>query len=231
MRFSSSHLLLVFCLLFLAGGWAAPARADVVFAARSISVPGVKLSTVTVRLSDRADGGIHLQLSAKQADVAAMGWRKVGLALDGDLQRDARMRWILDGQLQLRGAPGAALSDATLRLVTSETTNTIQVDIEQGKAKASAVRELAERENLDLTASYAYGDSTNDVPILSEVGFPCAINPDRRLRRHAQTVGWPIREFRGRRRAARRSANLASLAGLAWVAGLVVRTIRRSARL
>ena len=103
-------------------------------------------------------------------------------------------------------------------------------DMLHGKAKASAVRELAARENLDLTASYAYGDSTNDVPILSEVGFPCAINPDRRLRRHAQTVGWPIREFRGRRRAARRSANLASLAGLAWVAGLVVRTIRRSAR-
>jgi HAD superfamily hydrolase (TIGR01490 family) len=104
-------------------------------------------------------------------------------------------------------------------------------DMLHGKAKALAVRELAARENLDLTASYAYGDSTNDVPILSEVGFPCAINPDRRLRRHAQTVGWPIREFRGRRRAARRSANLASLAGLAWVAGLVVRTIRRSARL
>jgi HAD superfamily hydrolase (TIGR01490 family) len=104
-------------------------------------------------------------------------------------------------------------------------------DMLHGKAKARAVRELAVRENLDLTASYAYGDSTNDVPILSEVGFPCAINPDRRLRRHAQTVGWPIREFRGRRRAARRSANLASLAGLAWVAGLVVRTIRRSARL
>jgi HAD superfamily hydrolase (TIGR01490 family) len=104
-------------------------------------------------------------------------------------------------------------------------------DMLHGKAKARAVRELAARENLDLTMSYAYGDSTNDVPILSEVGFPCAINPDRRLRRHAQTVGWPIREFRGRRRAARRSANLASLAGLAWVAGLVVRAIRRGARL
>jgi hypothetical protein len=41
MRFSSSHLLLGFCLLLLGGGWAVPARADVVFAARSISVPGV----------------------------------------------------------------------------------------------------------------------------------------------------------------------------------------------
>ncbi|HXD37407.1 MAG TPA: hypothetical protein VN624_12180 [Rhodanobacter sp.] len=151
MRFSSSHLLLGFCLLFLGGGWAVPARADVVFAARSIGVPGVKLSTVTVHLSDRADGGIHLQLSAKQADVAAMGWRKVGLALDGDLQRDARMRWILDGQLQLRGAPGGALGDATLRLVTSETTNTIQIDIGQGKAKASAALPLDQPTHAQIT--------------------------------------------------------------------------------
>jgi HAD superfamily hydrolase (TIGR01490 family) len=103
-------------------------------------------------------------------------------------------------------------------------------DMLHGKAKARALLALAARENLDLAASYAYGDSTNDVPILSEVGFPCAINPDRRLRRHAQNVGWPIREFRGRRRAARRSANLASLAGIAWVTGLVVRAIRRGAR-
>jgi HAD superfamily hydrolase (TIGR01490 family) len=103
-------------------------------------------------------------------------------------------------------------------------------DMLHGKAKARALRGLAVRENLDLAASYAYGDSTNDVPLLSEVGFPCAINPDRRLRRHAQAVGWPIREFRGRRRAARRSANLASLAGVAWVTGLVVRAIRRGGR-
>lgn len=103
-------------------------------------------------------------------------------------------------------------------------------DMLHGKAKESAVRELAERDGLDLASSYAYGDAINDVPILSAVGFPCAINPDPRLRRHARTVGWPIREFRGRRRAVRRGANAASLAGLAWVAGLVVRAIRRSVR-
>jgi HAD superfamily hydrolase (TIGR01490 family) len=103
-------------------------------------------------------------------------------------------------------------------------------DLLHGEAKASAVRVLAERDGIDLSQSYAYGDSTNDVPILSEVGFPCAINPDGRLRRHAREVGWPIREFRGRRRAARRGANAASLAGLAWVAGLVFRAIRRAVR-
>lgn len=103
-------------------------------------------------------------------------------------------------------------------------------DMLHGEAKASAVRALAEREGLDLTQSYAYGDSINDLPILSTVGNPCAINPDARLRRHALAVGWPIREFRGRRRAAKRGIKTASWAGLAWAAGLVLRSIRRSLR-
>lgn len=104
-------------------------------------------------------------------------------------------------------------------------------DLLHGKAKASAVRALAEREGLDLEQSFAYGDSTNDVPILSEVGFPCAINPDGRLRRHAAEVGWPMREFRGRRRnATRRGVDAATVAGSAWVLGLVVRTVRRAIR-
>lgn len=101
-------------------------------------------------------------------------------------------------------------------------------DMLHGEAKASAVRALAEREGLDLTQSYAYGDSINDLPILSTVGNPCAINPDARLRRHALAAGWPIREFRGRRRAAKRGIKTASWAGLAWAAGLVLRSIRRS---
>ncbi len=103
-------------------------------------------------------------------------------------------------------------------------------DMLHGQAKADAVRALAEREGIDLSASYAYGDSTNDVAILSEVGFPCAINPDRRLRRYAAEVGWPVREFRNRRRNARRGTTVASLAGLAWAGGLVTRAAVRSWR-
>ncbi|WP_424945127.1 HAD family hydrolase [Cellulomonas shaoxiangyii] len=100
-------------------------------------------------------------------------------------------------------------------------------DLLHGEAKASAVRGLAEREGYDLALCHAYGDSTNDVPILSTVGNPCAINPDRRLRRHAAEAGWPVREFRGRRRQARRGANAASLAGLVWAGAVVVRAVRR----
>ena len=100
-------------------------------------------------------------------------------------------------------------------------------DMLHGRAKAEAVRALAEREGIDLSISYAYGDSTNDVPILSEVGVPCAINPDGRLRRYAAEVGWPVREFRNRRRNARRGTTVASLAGLAWAGGLVTRALLR----
>jgi len=103
-------------------------------------------------------------------------------------------------------------------------------DLLHGRAKAEAVRALAEREGLDLERSFAYGDSTNDVPILSEVGFPCAINPDGRLRKHAAEVGWPMREFRGRRNATRRGVDAATVAGSVWVLGLVVRTARRAIR-
>jgi HAD superfamily hydrolase (TIGR01490 family) len=74
-------------------------------------------------------------------------------------------------------------------------TGRLRGDLLHGAAKAEAVERLARREGIDLASSYAYGDSTHDVPILSLVGHPVAINPDRRLRRHATRVGWPVRDF------------------------------------
>jgi HAD superfamily hydrolase (TIGR01490 family) len=62
--------------------------------------------------------------------------------------------------------------------------------------KAEAVRELAEREGLDLSASTAYSDSHTDLPFLEAVGNPVAVNPDRQLRRIAAERGWPILRFR-----------------------------------
>ena len=104
-------------------------------------------------------------------------------------------------------------------------------DLMHGEAKGAAVRELADLEGIDLGASYAYGDSLNDLPMMRSVGHPCPINPDVRLRRHAKDVGWPIREFRGRgRRVAGRGVKTASWAGAAWVAGLVLRAVSRRLR-
>ncbi|QIK82574.1 HAD family phosphatase [Sanguibacter sp. HDW7] len=98
------------------------------------------------------------------------------------------------------------------------------------ESKADGVLALAEKRGIDLAASYAYGDSANDIPLLSTVGFPCAINPEPRLRRFARERGWPMREFRGKRRIAKRSLKTASWAGAAWVLGLVARSLTRTVR-
>jgi HAD superfamily hydrolase (TIGR01490 family) len=65
-----------------------------------------------------------------------------------------------------------------------------------GEGKAQALRELAERSDVDLSRSYAYSDSITDRPMLEAVGNPVAVNPDRELRRLADANGWQIRDFR-----------------------------------
>jgi HAD superfamily hydrolase (TIGR01490 family) len=99
-----------------------------------------------------------------------------------------------------------------------------------GPAKADAALELAKERGIDLEASYAYGDSANDIPILSLVGHPTAINPDIRLRRYCRKHRWPMREFRDRRRAARRSVRAAYRVGLAWAAWVVAQRVVRAVR-
>ncbi|MFC4554489.1 HAD family hydrolase [Georgenia faecalis] len=100
-----------------------------------------------------------------------------------------------------------------------------------GEGKKAAALALAEREGIDLERSYAYGDSLNDVPILGAVGHPCAINPEPRLRLHASDVGWPVRDFRRRRRDVRGGMRTgvrgAGWAGAAWAFAAVVRAVRR----
>jgi HAD superfamily hydrolase (TIGR01490 family) len=65
-----------------------------------------------------------------------------------------------------------------------------------GPHKAEAIRELARVQGYDLADSHAYGDSISDLPMLQAVGHPHAVNPDRALRREAETRGWPVLDFR-----------------------------------
>lgn len=91
-----------------------------------------------------------------------------------------------------------------------------------GEGKAVAVKTLAEREGLDLERCYAYSDSSNDLPMLSLVGHPCAINPDSTLRAHAKAHGWRVRDYRNGRRVAIAGAKVAGSGAVAaglWRAG------------
>jgi hypothetical protein len=54
------------------------------------------------------------------------------------------------------------------------------------------MQEVAEREGIDLEASYAYSDSESDLPMLSAVGHAVVVNPDPRLRRIAAEEGWEV---------------------------------------
>jgi HAD superfamily hydrolase (TIGR01490 family) len=63
-------------------------------------------------------------------------------------------------------------------------------------AKAECVREVAEREGLDLEECTAYSDSHTDLPFLEVVGRPIVVNPDRELRRIAAERGWPVLKFK-----------------------------------
>jgi HAD superfamily hydrolase (TIGR01490 family) len=84
-----------------------------------------------------------------------------------------------------------------------------------GPAKAEAVRALADREDLDLALCSAYSDSSNDIPMLSLVGQPVAINPDTALRRHARAMGWNVHDYRTGRKAARIGVPSALVVGAA----------------
>jgi len=65
-----------------------------------------------------------------------------------------------------------------------------------GPAKGAAVRELAKLKGYDLAACHAYSDSANDLPMLTLVGHPHAVNPDHRLRERAESEGWPVTDYR-----------------------------------
>ena len=48
-------------------------------------------------------------------------------------------------------------------------------------SKIKALKELQEKYDIDLSQSYAYGDTTGDVTMFEAVGYPYAINPNKAL--------------------------------------------------
>jgi HAD superfamily hydrolase (TIGR01490 family) len=118
------------------------------------------------------------------------------------------MATIIARRLGLTGAMGTVSEH-----VDGVYTGRLVGDMLHGPAKAEAVKALAAREQLDLSRCSAYSDSYNDLPMLSLVGDPCAINPDARLRAHARAEGWRVRDYRTGRKAARAGLLVGAAAG------------------
>ncbi|MEM6956727.1 MAG: haloacid dehalogenase-like hydrolase [Myxococcota bacterium] len=63
-----------------------------------------------------------------------------------------------------------------------------------GNVAGQWARAFASEHAIDLGASWAYGASAADSLLMSAIGQPCAVNPDRQLRRLAKDHAWPIVE-------------------------------------
>jgi HAD superfamily hydrolase (TIGR01490 family) len=135
------------------------------------------------------------------------------------------MAGIIAARMGLTGALGT-----TAEHIDGVYTGRLKGDLLHGPAKAEAVRALAREHGFDLARCFAYSDSYNDLPMLSLVGHPCAINPDGRLLAHAEELDWQVQDYRSGRRAARLGLLGAGAAGAtagAVATGYAVRRILR----
>ncbi|HEX8099338.1 MAG TPA: HAD-IB family hydrolase [Actinomycetota bacterium] len=104
-----------------------------------------------------------------------------------------------------------------------------------GPEKAERVSALGKERGIDLSRSYAYSDSINDLPLLEIVGNPVAMNPDRHLAQIARRRGWQIIDLRVTRRrtlvASAFGAGAAAVGAAGYAAGYAVgrRSVRRRA--
>ena len=61
--------------------------------------------------------------------------------------------------------------------------------------KRALIEAHAKEHGVDLSASYAYGDSPGDVELLEVVGHPTVVNPIRGMARIARRRGWPVNRW------------------------------------
>jgi putative phosphoserine phosphatase/1-acylglycerol-3-phosphate O-acyltransferase len=69
-----------------------------------------------------------------------------------------------------------------------------------GPGKVMAAETLASRFDVDLSQTFFYTDSSDDIELLRHVGNPRPLNPNSKLRAIAEHNGWPVRRFASRGR-------------------------------
>jgi HAD superfamily hydrolase (TIGR01490 family) len=78
-----------------------------------------------------------------------------------------------------------------LEMKAGKATGKLEHPVVAGPEKARLIREHARRNGHDLEECYAFSDSYSDLPMLSVVGHPAAVNPDPRLALLAKAYRWP----------------------------------------
>jgi len=67
-----------------------------------------------------------------------------------------------------------------------------------GPGKVTAAESLVEKCGVDLSQSFFYSDSYDDIALLERVGNPRPLNPNKKLLAIAEYRGWPVRRFGSR---------------------------------
>lgn len=83
-----------------------------------------------------------------------------------------------------------------LEIVDGQATGRLIGQLLAGPNKSQWIRDYAGRHQLNLETCWAYADSFSDLPMLSMVGRPCAVNPDFKLRAAARDFNWPVLDLR-----------------------------------
>jgi HAD superfamily hydrolase (TIGR01490 family) len=92
-----------------------------------------------------------------------------------------------------------------------------------GEGKPVRMREIAERDGIDLGSSWAYSDSASDLPMLRAVGHAVVVNPDPELGRVAAEEGWDVMRFETLGRRLKIGAAVVAAAAASSAAGRVRR--------
>jgi len=103
-----------------------------------------------------------------------------------------------------------------------------------GPGKVRAAEQLIKKVKGQLSKSFFYSDSTDDIELLETVGNPVALNPNRKLRVAARDAGWPSVTFtsRGTPSVTRIARSLAATGSMisAFAAGLPIYALTGSKR-
>ncbi|MBA2378861.1 MAG: HAD-IB family hydrolase [Blastocatellia bacterium] len=83
-----------------------------------------------------------------------------------------------------------------LEFVNGYATGRVLPPVMASATKAKWIREYAEKNDINLSESYAYSDSISDLPMLSIVGHPVAVNPDFRLKQTARQHDWAVLDLK-----------------------------------
>jgi HAD superfamily hydrolase (TIGR01490 family) len=113
-----------------------------------------------------------------------------------------RVRKVVDVVVAVSGSPVETVSEldlgfdrvygTVLEVSNGLYTGAVTSNLILGETKAQVVRRICQDFELDATKSMAFGDTDQDIPLLSMTGCPVAINPNKPLRDYCASKNWVI---------------------------------------